>query len=288
MRNLILSVGLISVLTFAANAQTFAEDLEKIKQIRLLVDTQADVSTLLAPDTGFVWRNRYSRLNSHLTVYFSEGQCSNEREGIVSENDWEVPEGKAVMVMLTPKSEILLADLGINYSTFRRVKVAHPGPFGPDLTFVDKKKGIAISSSGEILNSVFLFPSAASNPLLCRQKEVQDYYASKRWVRRSKKLPAINYKDILYNKPTTVVALDLDITDFSIHRKIKVETTIINPENDPITYMYALSGGKIIGEGSKVVWDLSGVAPGTYSIIAGADDGDGTAGKYIKRTFVVD
>lgn len=40
-----------------------------------------------------------------------------------------------------------------------------------------------------------------------------------------------------------------------------------------------MTGGKIVGQGPNVIWDLSGVEPGTYTITAGVDDGCGVCGK---------
>ncbi len=66
-----------------------------------------------------------------------------------------------------------------------------------------------------------------------------------------------------------------------------ISTEVFNPENDVITYEYSVSGGKIVGRGAKVVWDLSGVAPGTYTIRVFADDGCGDCGKSITQTVTV-
>jgi hypothetical protein len=59
---------------------------------------------------------------------------------------------------------------------------------------------------------------------------------------------------------------------------IKVTTEASDPENDVLTYNYIVSAGKIIGQGSKVVWDLNGAGPGSYTIIAGVNDGCGVCG----------
>ena len=50
---------------------------------------------------------------------------------------------------------------------------------------------------------------------------------------------------------------------------------------DTFTVNYTVTGGKIIGQGRKVVWDLSGVRPGVYMITAAADDGCGVCGMTI-------
>jgi hypothetical protein len=45
--------------------------------------------------------------------------------------------------------------------------------------------------------------------------------------------------------------------------------------------------GKIVGYGAKVVWDLTGVKAGTYTITAAANDGCGLCGKFVTKTVVV-
>ena len=53
---------------------------------------------------------------------------------------------------------------------------------------------------------------------------------------------------------------------------IKVKTSIVNPQNENLTYHYTISGGRIVGRGASVSWDLSGVRAGTYTITAGIGD----------------
>ena len=66
-----------------------------------------------------------------------------------------------------------------------------------------------------------------------------------------------------------------------------VTTTAVDPENDVLTYNYTVSGGRIVGQGANVSWDLSGAQPGTYTITAGVDDGCGVCGKTQTRTITV-
>ncbi len=61
-------------------------------------------------------------------------------------------------------------------------------------------------------------------------------------------------------------------------RTVNVTASASDPENDPLTYNYTVSGGRIVGTGSNVSWDLSGVGVGTYTITAGVDDGCGVCG----------
>ncbi len=103
----------------------------------------------------------------------------------------------------------------------------------------------------------------------------------------------------VYNKPADVTAVELDWSEIRIpsnveknfeDRKnfiVEVSTTAVDPEGDVVTYNYTVSGGRIIGTGARVIWDLKGVMPGTYTITAGIDDGCGICGQTKTKTIKV-
>lgn len=68
---------------------------------------------------------------------------------------------------------------------------------------------------------------------------------------------------------------------------IEVVTKALVEEGKTITYTYQVSGGKIVGEGAKVIWDLSGVKAGTYTITVGVEDGCGICGPTKTETVKV-
>lgn len=68
---------------------------------------------------------------------------------------------------------------------------------------------------------------------------------------------------------------------------INVRTNATDPENDVLTYNYTVSGGRIVGQGSNVSWDLSGVNEGTYTITATIDDGCGVCAEPKTETVTV-
>lgn len=68
---------------------------------------------------------------------------------------------------------------------------------------------------------------------------------------------------------------------------VSVRTTAVDPENDVLTYNYTVSGGRIVGQGANVDWDLTGAAPGTYTLTAGVDDSCGVCGQTQTRTITV-
>ncbi|CAN5220476.1 hypothetical protein BH20ACI1_BH20ACI1_15350 [soil metagenome] len=76
-------------------------------------------------------------------------------------------------------------------------------------------------------------------------------------------------------------------TTCSTDMSTNVSTTAVDPENDVLTYNYTVSGGRIVGSGANVSWDLTGVNPGTYTITAGVDDGCGVCGETKTQTITV-
>lgn len=71
------------------------------------------------------------------------------------------------------------------------------------------------------------------------------------------------------------------------NRTISVATRASDPENDVLTYQYTVSGGRIIGTGANVQWDLSTATVGTYTITTGVDDGCGVCGRTNTQTITV-
>ncbi len=56
---------------------------------------------------------------------------------------------------------------------------------------------------------------------------------------------------------------------------VSITSVATAPDSENITYEYKNYGGKIIGSGNRVMWDLAGLPPGEYSITVSASD-DGT------------
>jgi hypothetical protein len=57
---------------------------------------------------------------------------------------------------------------------------------------------------------------------------------------------------------------------------LSVEANASDVDDNPLTYSWTATGGKVQGTGSQVRWDSSGVAIGDYSVTARVDDGRGT------------
>jgi hypothetical protein len=72
------------------------------------------------------------------------------------------------------------------------------------------------------------------------------------------------------------------------NKTISVSTVARDPENDVLTYNYTVSGGRIVGTGANVTWDLSSAQAGTYTITTGVDDGCGVCGRTDTKTIRVE
>jgi hypothetical protein len=121
-------------------------------------------------------------------------------------------------------------------------------------------------------------------------------YGLQLWVGR--RLPR---QGPIINKPANVDSVVLSGTTITIpcppgqhatgacpdNTTISVTTHASDPENDVLTYNYTVSGGRVVGTGANVSWDLSGVQPGTYTITAGVDDGCGVCGTTKTQTVTV-
>ena len=71
------------------------------------------------------------------------------------------------------------------------------------------------------------------------------------------------------------------------NRMVSVATKASDPENDVLTYNYTVSGGRVIGTGANVQWDMSTAQTGTYTITTAVDDGCGFCGKTNTQTIKV-
>jgi hypothetical protein len=76
--------------------------------------------------------------------------------------------------------------------------------------------------------------------------------------------------------------------DFNKSVEVFVKLEYENPMQDTIIYDYQISAGKIIGKGEKIVWDLTDVKVGTYTITAKVDNGCGLDfGKSMTKTITI-
>ncbi len=237
--------------------------------------------------------------DTNVRIFYAGGNCTEENE------DWNVAKYLVTEIRFEPKARVdiqkagteFFKEIGTDFSKLRKEKLW--GKTKGRYVYQDKFSGIAIYTRYDAIQSVSLFPSKKNYSKLCNRKEVRKYYSSDGMNRNPEMKNAI----FDYNHPADVVALELSRTEMiadcdssdtkqdKIHadavKEISVSATAVDPENDVLTYNYSVSAGKIIGQGAKVIWDLSGVKAGTYKITAAVDDSCGICGKWITKTITV-
>ncbi len=79
------------------------------------------------------------------------------------------------------------------------------------------------------------------------------------------------------NRPPTI-ACTADRTSVTAGDTVVITAVASDPDNDPLTFTWNASGGRIEGSGTSVKLQTAGLSPGSYSIAGHVDDGrTGTA-----------
>lgn len=77
---------------------------------------------------------------------------------------------------------------------------------------------------------------------------------------------------ITLDSDTQVVTLCPDAESMS-NPRVRLKARGVSPEGKPLRYRWDVSGGRLEGEGTDVVWDLSGAPPGVYNAAVTAESG---------------
>ena len=76
------------------------------------------------------------------------------------------------------------------------------------------------------------------------------------------------------NRPPTAT-MSVERSPIIVGERTGITCNGTDPDNDPLTYSFTTTGGKIIGTGSNVQFDSTGLQPGTYTVTCTVDDGRG-------------
>lgn len=73
-------------------------------------------------------------------------------------------------------------------------------------------------------------------------------------------------------RPPTMTC-SADRSSVTVGESVQITAEANSPDNFPLTYSWSTSGGQIIGSGSSVRFDTSGLAPGSYTVTGHVGDG---------------
>ena len=323
MKKIIISTIFILASCGFAFAQTPHDAIKKVKEIKLLESTRDDVQRLLinyeSDDYDFEEHSQeFFSDFADIEVSYSSGKC---QENVAGEEDedgddvaeiWNVVEWKATKTVINFDEAVKIEDAGFNLSEFKKQKRfptdddndnsnndEDADDEGSDsFIYHSKNLGVALIGNAKEIEKIIFYPSKGNHSKLCDNKKAKKFASAENWFGTAEleigcKL-ANNFADVT---DLVLSAEEVYVTDCAGKtqnkkrhekvNKISVQTVAVDAENDVMNYDYKISGGKIVGQGANVVWNLTGVQPGTYTITAGVDDGAGINGQTKTQTVVV-
>ncbi|HEX9759837.1 MAG TPA: PKD domain-containing protein, partial [Candidatus Acidoferrales bacterium] len=78
------------------------------------------------------------------------------------------------------------------------------------------------------------------------------------------------------NRPPTL-SCSADRSTVLVGERVRITATASDPDGDNLNYTWRTNGGQIVGSGTSVQLDTSGVAPGRYAVTGRVEDGRGGA-----------
>ncbi len=298
MKNLF--VSLLFILSFCAFcfAQSKLPEFDKAKEIKLLQSTREDVKKIFAgyehddsEEENYV--QFFYTDNAQIQVTFSAGDCTDED----SEEIWNVAEWTVTKIKITPEETLKLEDFKFDFSRFEKEITDEEDT--ESFNYHDESSGIFFRINDSEIEKIIFYPPQSNIAYICTNEYTSEVISGEKRI-----IDLILENDSSCNfidLPANVIELNLSAEEILIgcsdisknktckvgKSKVSVSTSAVDPEGAPLVYVYEISAGEIIGRGFNVVWDLTGVPPGTYFITAGVDDGAGVVGQTITKTVVV-
>lgn len=296
MKKFIISVVFCLAMSGFSFAQSKLPELEKIKQIKLLESAREDVKRIFSEYEKNSEGDKYWTDNVTIRISYSSGDCSDD-----GDEAWNVAEGKVTEVFVLLNDSFKPKDLKIDLSKLERLKRGEDDDEEDDeFIYYDKEKGVSYEVSEGEVSYIKFIPPEKNYPALCNNENVRQFKSDKEWFRHKIKevwvcyLPRPFANVVELNLSKNEITEDCPAGDLSNIKsdddyfKIQIETKGESSDpTDVLTYNYTVSGGRIIGNGAKVTWDLNGVKPGKYTIIAGVDNGCGVCGETKTQEVII-
>jgi hypothetical protein len=283
---------LLALFNMAACICVFAQSpqdvLNRAREIKLFESDRHDVRQILydleaTDDDGRF--QRFSNDKFDIEVTYASGTCSEDVDEEEDAESWKVEEWKVVKIEITLDASVTPKDLGFDLSKFTKEQ-----EFANDTNehiYHNKARGMAFKINEDRIDTIIFFPpDKRTKQLLCDNNAFfKAFYSRKSWFSE----PLEDRGSVCINPiaNVTVLSLDKTVIDATSSKIVRIETVANDPDNDPLVFNYTVSAGRINGTGAKVVWDLTGVPAGTYTITAGVDDGCGICGQTVTKTITV-
>lgn len=307
MKKVISLIVFVLAMSVSAAAQEVVSTLEKIREIKLLESSRDDVRRIFV---GYEFKNYnisdyrewIKTKGIEIEFAYSEGNCKNKED----DDDYDVSEWKVSYIQISLHKPIELKELekvlegfGAKISAYRREKLY----INDDDIYVRHNKvlGIGLEVVKDSVREIFFIAPRKYYPLICDKKIAKRRLSTKSFFTlpiKERKLITdergflgVGYLELSGVHLTADCVQANTVENYTCPDDggglIEVKAESNYPTDYSFVFQYETSGGKIIGTGKKVVWDLSGAKPGTYIITARIDDGCGICGPTVTKTVTI-
>ena len=295
---------LFLTMNITAFAQSLSFELDKIRQIKMLESTRDDIKRILLgyksddENDESDFSQTFSSEKMEVEISYTTGDCSDKAAEM---DEWNIPKGKVKLIEITFTDSVTLEDLQLDLSDFK--KEQKYSNVKDEFAYYTMDLGIVIYVTASEVKTFLIFPALKKSSLLCKNRKNEDAKKLRKGYSIKSFFLFPKLEDRIKGGPANVTELTLSEYEIAVSclsvdseqtkncsnspRIVSVSTTASDPENDQFVYRYSVSGGKIIGTGKDVMWDLTGVKPGKYTIAAGVDDGCGICGETKTKEVIV-
>jgi hypothetical protein len=179
MKRITIFLFLLSAMCINVFAQKASDEVNKIKQIKLLESTREDVKKILggykADYDAPARLETFSSEKIEIEVSYTTGICSDKSSDA---DEWNVGDGKVEFIDISFKDAVKFEELSFKASDFRKERLIIDG--NESFIYHDKSKGIVLMVEEGKIASIFLIPSTNQTTLLCKNEKskiLREFYS---------------------------------------------------------------------------------------------------------------
>ena len=239
--------------------------------------------------TGFLCANFYTVgqalvLPSPSSFKHGEGECADLGVAIANPN-WRVRKGDVFAVSAVLHQQA--TEVSYTWKVANAKIISGQGSSTLQIKAGSQKTTGYINASGFI--SISLVVTKASSSGSCNVEANATVMIGKHRERNDfGEVRAVTFDEERLVRPCPPGRRPFEGQTVSKDAILSISTTAFDAENDVLTFAYSVSGGSIVGRGSRVDWDLSEVPEGTYTVVVSVDDGSGPLGKTMMKQIAVE
>lgn len=272
---LVLPICFVSI----ADAQHIKLALERVSAINFLLDGRDEAVGKLREFSEVHSGDRSDVLSlgdTQIEIFYSSGDCDEDEREV-----WSVDQGRVVEVAITDEKRPSPESIELKLAALTKEQI-FAGNKNKHI-YHSKAEGIAVVIHDGQIERLMIFPKTPQKAKPCNTEFAREFISYKSWFGST---PLNGREENPGHGPVNVDRLEVstNLIEGSMPRIVSVRAVAVDPELDPLSFIYNVSAGKIIGTGSEVKWDLTNAGLGDHTITVYVDDGCGRCGSSQTQT----